>query len=109
MFFLKLASEIELAINKLASYPILWVDTEVADWQTPNPRLSLIQVLANTTDLTGESTYILDVLDRPDLVRKFIDTIIINSNIEKVFHNAAFDLRYLGGKESTRKMGRHFN
>lgn len=104
MFYLQLASEIELAINQLASYPILWVDTEVADWQTPNPRLSLIQVLANPTDLTGESTYIFDVLDRPDLSKQFIDTIIVNHNIEKVFHNAAFDLRYLGGKESAQNI-----
>lgn len=104
MFYLQLSSEIELAINKLASYPILWVDTEVADWQTPNPRLSLIQVLANPTDLTGESTYLFDVLNRSDLVLKFIDTIIVNPNIEKVFHNAAFDLKYLGGREKARNI-----
>lgn len=57
----------------------------------PKPRLSLIQVLADPHDLTGESTDILDVLDRNDLVRYFVDQIMANSQIEKLFHNASYD------------------
>lgn len=78
----------------------LWLDTEVADYDTRNPRLSLIQVLDDGTDLTGESVYILDVLEQPEVVSEFIDEIMINSSIEKVFHNAKYDLRFLGKKKA---------
>ena len=89
------AADIRSLITQLASCQTLWLDTEVADWKTPKPRLSLIQVLADPHDLTGESTYILDVLDRNDLVRDFVDQIMANSQIEKLFHNASYDLRFL--------------
>ena len=98
MHYLTDATEIKAQINQLCSSKILWLDTEVADYRTPNPRLSLIQVLANPTDSTGESAYILDVLDKPDLAAYFINQIMVNPQIEKVFHNASFDLKYLGGK-----------
>ncbi len=88
----------ELILN-LSAAKILWLDTEIADWDTPNPRLSLIQVLADPTDTNGEKAYILDVLDKPDVVKDFVNHIMVNPNIEKVFHNASFDLRYLGGKD----------
>ena len=104
MLYLTKAAEIRTLIAKLTSCPILWVDTEVADWQTHNPRISLIQVLAQPTDLTGNSTYILDVLDKPDLVAEFVNQIVANPNIEKVFHNANFDLRYLGGKDKAQNV-----
>ncbi|MEI6370572.1 MAG: DNA translocase FtsK, partial [Nostocales cyanobacterium ELA608] len=74
----------------------LWIDTEIADWYTDKPKLALIQVLADYTDLTGESAYIFDVLDKPDLAVYFINQIMVNPQIEKVFHNAGFDLKYLG-------------
>jgi len=46
----------------------LWVDTEIADFLTRNPRLSLIQVLDDPSDQTGENVSILDVLDQPEVV-----------------------------------------
>lgn len=102
--YLTQSADIYSLITQLASCKILWLDTEVADWHTPNPRLSLIQALTEPTDLTGESAYILDVLDKPELVTYFVNQIMVNSNIEKVFHNASFDVRYLGGKEQAKNV-----
>lgn len=96
MSYLKDETEIEAAILQLAQYPTLWLDTEVAAWWTSQPKLSLIQVLADAKDLNGTSAYLLDVLDRLELVQLFIDQIMINPKIEKVFHNASYDLRFLG-------------
>ena len=93
----------ELILN-LSAEKILWLDTEIADWNTPNPRLSLIQVLADPTDKNGDKAYILDVLDKPEVVQYFVNHIMVNPNIEKVFHNASFDLRYLGGKEHAKNV-----
>jgi len=115
--------EIQAIIAKYAQAKILWLDTEVADYQTSKPRLSLIQVLNNSTNLTenyhskklnypqdkavattqisallgsAEQVSILDVLNQPKLVDEFIKTIMVNPAIEKVFHNASYDLRFLG-------------
>ena len=96
MHYLTEASEIYKQISQLSLSKTLWIDTEIADWYTDKPKLALIQVLANYTDLTGESAYIFDVLDKPDLAVYFINQIMVNSQIEKVFHNAGFDLKYLG-------------
>lgn len=104
MSYLTQAADIQVFINHIASVKTLWLDTEVADWQTPNPRLSLIQVLADPNDLTGDAAYILDVLDKPDLVAHFVNQIMANPKIEKVFHNANFDVRYLGGKEQAKNV-----
>jgi S-DNA-T family DNA segregation ATPase FtsK/SpoIIIE len=101
MQYLTDPGEIKYVISELASAKVLWVDTEIADWYTENPRLSLIQVLADSRDLTGVSAYILDVLDQDDLATEFINQIMVNSSIEKVFHNASFDLKYLGGELAT--------
>jgi S-DNA-T family DNA segregation ATPase FtsK/SpoIIIE len=96
MHYLTEASEIYNQIFQLSLSKTLWIDTEIADWYTDKPKLALIQVLADYTDLNGESAYIFDVLDKPDLVVYFINQIMVNSQIEKVFHNAGFDLKYLG-------------
>jgi DNA segregation ATPase FtsK/SpoIIIE, S-DNA-T family len=98
MKYLTEPHEIQAQIAIFALSKRLWLDTEIADWNTPLPRLSLIQVLSEPKDLTGNSVYIIDVLDKPDLAVNFINKIIINPQIEKVFHNADFDLKYLGGK-----------
>ena len=56
--------------------PQLWIDTEVADWSTPNPRLSLLQVRTATGPnvvvdvLEGSTRQVLDeefndILNRP--------------------------------------------
>ncbi len=96
MPYLTEATEIKAIIDKLTSAKILWADTEIAQWNTDRPKLSLIQLLAEPTDRTGNHTYILDVLDRPELVTYFINQIMANAKIEKVFHNAGYDLKYLG-------------
>lgn len=96
MSYLTEVADIEAAIFQLANCPVLWLDTEVAEWWTSQPKLSLIQVLADVQDLNGTSTYLLDVLDRPDLVQLFISQVMANPVIEKVFHNANYDLRFLG-------------
>ncbi|MFO0100142.1 MAG: DNA translocase FtsK [Aphanizomenon sp.] len=83
-------------MSQLSLSKTLWIDTEIADWYTDKPKLALIQVLADYTDLTGESAYIFDVLGKPDLAVYFINQIMVNPQIEKVFHNAGFDLKYLG-------------
>lgn len=98
MFYLTEPTQIKAAIDKLATAKTLWMDTETADWATPNPRLSIIQILADPKDITGERVCILDVLDKPDVIDYCVQQIIINPNIEKVFHNASFDIKYLGGK-----------
>ncbi|RCJ18972.1 cell division protein FtsK [Nostoc sp. ATCC 43529] len=100
MHYLTQASEIQTQIAKFALAKVLWLDTEVANWNTPYPKLSLIQILAEPTDSTGKFAYILDVLNKPDLIALFIQQIMVNSQIEKVFHNASFDLKYLGEKSA---------
>ena len=76
----------------------------IADWQQG---IKLLQdrddIYANTIR-AGESTYILDVLDKPEIVSEFIEQIMANASIKKVFHNASFDLRYLGGKERAKNI-----
>lgn len=89
-------TDIKAQIADYAQATILWLDTEVADPQTRKPRVSLIQVLDNPTDLTGNHVAIFDVLEQPELVELFIDKIMVNPAIEKVFHNANYDLKLLG-------------
>ncbi|NEP81827.1 MAG: ribonuclease D [Okeania sp. SIO3C4] len=93
-------NDIKKCIEQLATANILWIDTEVADYNTRKPRLSLIQVLAEVQDLVGDRVYILDVLDNPDITNFFIDKIMVEPNIEKVFHNARFDIKFLGKNEA---------
>ncbi|HEY9596239.1 MAG TPA: ribonuclease D [Cyanophyceae cyanobacterium] len=90
------ATDIKAQIADYAQATILWLDTEVADPQTRKSRLSLIQVLDDPKDLTGNHVAIFDVLEQPELVELFIDKIMVNSAIEKVFHNASYDLKLLG-------------
>jgi DNA segregation ATPase FtsK/SpoIIIE, S-DNA-T family len=98
--YLNDSAEIKKQITQFTSAKTLWLDTEIADWYTSVPRLSLIQVLAVSDDSTGENAYLLDVLDKPDLAGFFINQIMRNPQIEKVFHNASFDLKYLGEKSA---------
>jgi ribonuclease D len=100
MPYLDSLSEIRKFITECTSSEILWLDTEVADFRTKNPKLSLIQVLDDPDDMSGERIFILDVLEQPDAIADFINHIMINPAIEKVFHNASYDLKYLGGKKA---------
>jgi ribonuclease D len=96
MYYLTDESNIKEIISELSEADILWLDTEVADYNTKKPRLSLIQVLAYPQNLDGSRTCIIDVLDKTDLVEFFIDKIMKNKEIIKVFHNAKYDLKFLG-------------
>ncbi len=100
MPYLTSASAIRSQIAEFAQRSTLWIDTEVADYKSNHPRLSLIQVLDEATDMSGDRIYLLDVLDSPDLVADFISQIMTNPEIEKVFHNASYDLKFLGNKKA---------
>lgn len=96
-------TDIKDAIATCTQVKRLWVDTEVADYNTRNPRLSLIQVLPdfpgdfpNSQEQLINRVYLLDVLNHPQLTAEFINTIMADPAIEKVFHNASYDLRFLG-------------
>jgi ribonuclease D len=104
MLYLTEIDAIRDAIDRFSYSRILWLDTEVADYDTKNPRLSLIQILADSTDLTGERVTIVDVLDRPDLIDYFITKIMLADRIEKVFHNASYDCKFLGGKTKVKNI-----
>jgi ribonuclease D len=99
MPYLTAANDIKALIAKFAQARILWLDTEIADYKF-NPRLSLIQVLADSRDLTGDATFLLDVLDKPELEAAFINQIMVNPDIEKVMHNASYDIRFLGNDDA---------
>ncbi|BAZ17068.1 3'-5' exonuclease [Calothrix sp. NIES-4071] len=104
MPYLDSLSEIRKFITECTKKETLWLDTEVADFRTKTPKLSLIQVLDDAEDMSGKRIFILDVLEQPDVVKDFINTIIINPDIEKVFHNASFDLKYLGGSKKAKNI-----
>ncbi|MDB9514944.1 ribonuclease D [Kamptonema animale CS-326] len=95
MPYLTAANNIKALIAEFSQAKILWIDTEVADYKF-NPTLSLIQLLADANDLTGNASFLLDVLDRPELTADFVDKIMANPDIEKVMHNASYDIRFLG-------------
>jgi len=99
MPYLTAANDIKALIAKISQAKILWVDTEIADYKS-NPRLSLIQVLADSTDATGDAAFLLDVLDKPELAKDFISQIMVNPDIEKVLHNASYDIRFLGNDDA---------
>jgi ribonuclease D len=96
MPYLTNANDIKIRINEYSQAETLWVDTEVADYKTRKPKLSLIQVLDDPNDMTGGNVDILDILDQPELVDYFVGKIIVNPSIEKVFHNSNYDLKLLG-------------
>lgn len=110
MPYLTSASEMHSLIAEYTQAQTLWIDTEIAEYKSRSPRLSLIQVLDDPKDLSGDSfatalraerIHILDILNHPDIVAEFIDNIMVNPQIEKIFHNASFDVKYLGNKKAT--------
>ncbi|KAL0488495.1 DNA polymerase I [Acrasis kona] len=74
---------------------VLFLDTEIADFKTAYKRVSLIQVLPRDFD----DVTILDVLDKPKCISHFIENVMLKSEITKIFHNAPFDLQFLGGED----------
>lgn len=95
-------------IKQLSKYKRLWVDTEIADWEVPSKaRLSLIQILPETENSKKQNAkelskdvVILDVQDKDITIETFIKEIMSNPNIEKVFHNKSFDVRWLGKEKA---------
>lgn len=87
-------------IDKFAQAEVLWIDTEIADFKSRTPKVSLIQVLTGYADNLKENVAILDVLARPEIVDIFIQKIMLNPSIEKVFHNAKYDLKFLGKNQA---------
>ena len=85
------------AIERLAQCERLWLDTEIADWQRGLGRLSLIQALPDHAEPYPVASVILDVMDQPDLIEMFINRIMKQESIEKVFHSASYDTPFLGG------------
>ncbi|BAY89612.1 MULTISPECIES: 3'-5' exonuclease [unclassified Tolypothrix] len=100
MPYLTYARDIYAIIAKYTNAKTLWIDTEVADYKSRQPKLSLIQVLDDPSDMSGDRVYLLDVLGKPEIVGEFIDSIMLNPSIEKVFHNASYDLKFLGNKQA---------
>ncbi|MGD1874767.1 MAG: ribonuclease D [Mastigocoleus sp.] len=99
MPYLTSATDISSLLVEFSNAKTLWIDTEVADYKSRKPRLSLIQILDDAHDMSGERSFIFDVLEQPDIVDEFVEQVMVNSAVEKVFHNAKYDLRFLGGKK----------
>lgn len=108
-------------IKLLSKYHRLWIDTEIANWEIPSKaRLSLIQILPETEKSKSQKAkelvkdvIILDVIDKDITIETFIKEIMFNNNIEKIFHNKSFDIRWLGKEKAqncycTLEMSRKF-
>ncbi|WP_427156994.1 ribonuclease D [Aliinostoc sp. HNIBRCY26] len=100
MPYLSDASAINSLVTEYTQATTLWIDTEVAEYKSRHPKLSLIQVLDDPDDMSGNRVYLLDVLNQPDIVADFIARVMLNPAIEKVFHNASYDLKFLGSKQA---------
>lgn len=83
-------------IEQYAQSGVLWIDTEIADFKTRNPKLSLIQILPDFLEKSKENVVIFDVLNYPEVAEIFIQKVMVNPSIEKVFHNAKYDIKFLG-------------
>ena len=80
--------------GQLARQATLWIDTEVADWFTPSPRLSLLQVRGADGRL-----YVIDVLApgmRAVLDEAFIPAVMASPHVQKWAHSASYERRFLG-------------
>ncbi|MBR8830091.1 MAG: Ribonuclease D [Chroococcopsis gigantea SAG 12.99] len=100
MSYLTSVDSIKASIDLYSQGKTLWLDTEVAEPQSKKPRLSLISIQDDSTDLSGQSVTIIDVLDRAPLIDLFIEKIMVNRGIKKIFHNAAYDRKFLGGNKA---------
>lgn len=80
--------------GELARHPALWIDTEVADWFTQSPRLSLVQVRGYDGRL-----YVFDVLapGMGDVLNgAFIPGVMASPEVQKWAHSASYERRFLG-------------
>lgn len=81
------ATRLPAAITRLAAAPLLGVDTEAAGYHRYHDRISLVQVSSR------EENVIIDPIAVPDLAA--LAPLLTDPAIEKVFHDADFDLRIL--------------
>ena len=90
-------TEPEVFLPLIASWrnePRLWLDTEIADWLTTAPRLSLLQVRdghgrVSVVDVLGEQMQRI-------LQEHFVPEVMANASVEKWAHYARFEQRFLG-------------
>ncbi len=75
------------AVRRLESQPLLGVDTEAAGYHRYRDRISLVQISSR------DETVLIDPIAVPDLGP--LASLFSNARIEKVFHDADFDLRIL--------------
>ena len=78
---------LEGVVSRLGAHALLGVDTEAAGYHRYLDKVSLVQLSSR------EETVLIDPLALPDLHP--LDAIFANDAIEKVFHDADFDLRIL--------------
>ena len=76
--YLETAEEILGLITHIKAFETLWLDTEIADWQTKHPRLSLIQVLADPQDLTNDAA--ISIAIGVDLEGKLVEADLADPN-----------------------------
>jgi ribonuclease D len=76
MLYLTATGEIPSLNAKYTTSKNLWIYTEVADYKSRNPRLSLIQILDNRQEITGDSIYIFAVLEHPNMTVDFIERVM---------------------------------
>lgn len=100
MPYMRDPEEMRRAIAQLTTAQQLWIDTEVADYNTKRPRLSLLQILSEQMPLAASAVMVFDLLDYPEVTECFIAQIMANPAIAKVAHNMSYDQRFLGGKRA---------
>jgi len=75
------------AVERLRAAPLLGVDTEAAGYHRYHDRISLVQISSR------EENVLIDPLSLPDL--SILGQLFLDPAVEKVFHDADFDLRIL--------------
>lgn len=85
--YIESADALERAIERLSGAPILGVDTEAAGYHRYHDRLSLIQISSR------EANFLIDPLAIEDVAG--LGALFDDGRIEKIFHDADFDLRIL--------------
>jgi ribonuclease D len=100
MPYIRDPEEMRAAIAQLTTAQQLWIDTEVADFNTKRPRLALLQILSDQMPLETSAVMVFDLLDSPEVTEFFIAQIMVNPAIAKVAHNMSYDQRFLGGKRA---------
>lgn len=100
MLYLTDAEAIAAKIAELINAKTLWIDLEMVNYRYQPLRVSLIQVLDQVDSRAGDRSVILDVMDQPTLLNLFVEQIMANPQIEKVFHNAEYDVGFLGRSQA---------